>query len=174
MARRLSMFSEYNVVVHYKPGKTNILADVLSGRPDYDPRMTSGRHAVGDEEDDEECAVCDSRRVRARCGMLRDDKYLKAPTDSARRRLSSRSRSCVDRYAMDGDLLTFQVDRVDPPRVVVPLDDDLRARLMHEFHDTPSAGHLGRTKTFAAISRDYYWPHMYRWVRKWVRSCEAC
>ncbi|KAG2783893.1 hypothetical protein PC129_g12207 [Phytophthora cactorum] len=52
------MFSEYNFVVHYKPGNTNILADALSRRPDYDPRTASGRHAVGDEEDDEECVVC--------------------------------------------------------------------------------------------------------------------
>ncbi|KAG3075796.1 hypothetical protein PI124_g19575 [Phytophthora idaei] len=36
MARWL--FSEYNFVVHYKPGKTNILADALSRRPVYEPR----------------------------------------------------------------------------------------------------------------------------------------
>uniref|UniRef100_A0AAV1UFD4 Reverse transcriptase RNase H-like domain-containing protein n=1 Tax=Peronospora matthiolae TaxID=2874970 RepID=A0AAV1UFD4_9STRA len=30
MARWLSFFSEYNFVVHYKPGKTNTLANALS------------------------------------------------------------------------------------------------------------------------------------------------
>ncbi|KAE8965233.1 hypothetical protein PR002_g28737 [Phytophthora rubi] len=34
--------------------------------------------------------------------------------------------------------------------------------------------HLGREKTFAAVSRDFFWPHMYKWVRKWVRTCETC
>ncbi|ETP35280.1 hypothetical protein F442_16491 [Phytophthora nicotianae P10297] len=24
------------------------------------------------------------------------------------------------------------------------------------------------------MSRDFYWPHHYKWVRKWVRSCEVC
>ncbi|KAG3204292.1 hypothetical protein PC128_g2016 [Phytophthora cactorum] len=75
---------------------------------------------------------------------------------------------------MDRELLTYCVDRADTPRIVVSLDDDLRARIIHEFHDSPSAGHLGREKTFATLSRDFYWPHMYKWVRKWVRSCEAC
>ena len=38
MARWLSFFSEYSFVVHYKPGKTDILADALSRRPDYNPQ----------------------------------------------------------------------------------------------------------------------------------------
>ncbi|OWY90482.1 reverse transcriptase [Phytophthora megakarya] len=182
MARWLSLFSEYNFVVHYKPGKTNILADAIARRPDY---VQSGRHAVGDEDDDE-CAVCVAEGVAAvevaATSPLRDlisaaydsdaecsemMKYLRDPSDTARRPLSSRSGARVDRYALNVNLLTHCVDRSDPPRIVVPLDDDLRARLIHEFHDTPSGGHLGREKTFASLSRDFYWPHMYKWVRKW-------
>ncbi|GAB9477757.1 Transposon Tf2-6 polyprotein, partial [Globisporangium polare] len=68
----------------------------------------------------------------------------------------------------------YQADVFDTPRVLVPNDADLRARIVHEYHDAPSGGHLGREKTFAAISRDFYWPHLYRWVRKWVRTCEIC
>ncbi|KAE8962454.1 hypothetical protein PR002_g29589 [Phytophthora rubi] len=58
MARWLSFFAEYNFVVHYKPGKNNILADALSRRPDYDPRTVLGRQVIDDEdEDDDHCAV---------------------------------------------------------------------------------------------------------------------
>ncbi|KAG3093359.1 hypothetical protein PI124_g16597 [Phytophthora idaei] len=181
MARWLSLFSEYNFVVHYKPGTTNIFADAQSGR-----------HAVGDEDDDE-CAVCVAEDVAgvevAATSHLRDSisdayesdaacseliKCLRNPSDTAQRRLSPRNHSRADRNGLDGDLLTYCVDRADPPRIVVPLNDDLCARLIHEFHDTPSGGHLGREKTFASLSRDFYWPHAYKWVRKWVTSCEAC
>ncbi|KAE8881549.1 hypothetical protein PF010_g4862 [Phytophthora fragariae] len=59
MARWLSFFVEYNFIVHYKPGKNNILADALSRRPDYDPRTVLGRQVIDDDdEDDDHCAVC--------------------------------------------------------------------------------------------------------------------
>ncbi|GMF58972.1 unnamed protein product [Phytophthora fragariaefolia] len=59
MARWLSFFAEYNFIVHYKPGKNNILADALSRRPGYDPRVVLGRQVIEDEDDsDEHCAVC--------------------------------------------------------------------------------------------------------------------
>ncbi|CAH0486080.1 unnamed protein product [Peronospora farinosa] len=57
MARWLSFFAEYNFVVHYKPGKNNILADALSRRPDYDPRRDMG-HQTEYVDDDEDICVC--------------------------------------------------------------------------------------------------------------------
>ncbi|KAE8899807.1 hypothetical protein PF005_g14768 [Phytophthora fragariae] len=36
------------------------------------------------------------------------------------------------RYDLDGDLPTYAIDTFDTPRVVIPADDDLRARLVHE------------------------------------------
>ncbi|GMF82233.1 unnamed protein product [Phytophthora fragariaefolia] len=46
--------------------------------------------------------------------------------------------------------------------------------MVHEYHDAPVGGHLEREKTFAVISRDFFWPRMYKWIRKWIRSCEIC
>ncbi|GMF27419.1 unnamed protein product [Phytophthora fragariaefolia] len=92
----------------------------------------SGRHAVGDEDDDE-CAVCTAEDVAAvevaATSPLRDlivDAYkedascleliqfLRDPGAVAKRKLSPRSRSRVDRYSLDGELLTYRVDREDP------------------------------------------------------------
>jgi hypothetical protein len=71
-------------------------------------------------------------------------------------------------------VLYYTIDQHDIPRVVVPLDEDLRLRLISEFHDTPVSGHLGREKTFLSLSRSYYWPNQYKWVRKYIRTCEIC
>ncbi|KAG3231558.1 hypothetical protein PI124_g23345 [Phytophthora idaei] len=45
---------------------------------------------------------------------------------------------------------------------------------MYEYHDAPTAGHPGREKTYVLLTRDFYWNHQYKWVRKYVRACEVC
>ncbi|KAG2762284.1 hypothetical protein Pcac1_g25942 [Phytophthora cactorum] len=45
---------------------------------------------------------------------------------------------------------------------------------MYEYHDAPTAGHPGREKIYVLLTRDFYWNHQYKWVRKYVRACEVC
>ncbi|KAG2872157.1 hypothetical protein PC129_g23367 [Phytophthora cactorum] len=45
---------------------------------------------------------------------------------------------------------------------------------MYEYHDAPTTGHPDREKTYVLLTRDFYWNHQYKWVRKYVRACEVC
>ncbi|KAG2762980.1 hypothetical protein Pcac1_g25302 [Phytophthora cactorum] len=50
----------------------------------------------------------------------------------------------------------------------------VRMWIMYENHDAPTAGRPGREKTYVLLTRDFYWNHQYKWVRKYVRACEVC
>jgi hypothetical protein len=80
----------------------------------------------------------------------------------------------IARYSFSDGLLWHQLSEYDYPRVVVPHDQDLKLMILHELHDAPASGHLGREKTFLQVSNVFWWPHLYKWVANYVRSCEQC
>ena len=50
----------------------------------------------------------------------------------------------------------------------------LRIRLLSLCHDSISAGHPGRDRTYFRLRRDFFWPHMPRQVERYVRTCDTC
>ncbi|KAG3156745.1 hypothetical protein PC128_g21800 [Phytophthora cactorum] len=176
MARWLSFFAEYDFRVEYKPGRLNVVADALSRRPDHAVK-TANANRIGVE------------RVSAPSSSLIDDvkaayasdtdakqllSYASAPSDEARRKLAPHLRARAHRYRVHEGLLLYSAVDDDVIRIVVPNDYDLRMRIMYEYHDAPTAGHPGREKTYVLLTRDFYWNHQYKWVRKYVRACEVC
>lgn len=59
-------------------------------------------------------------------------------------------------------------------RLFVPDHVDLKAELLRACHEDPTTGHPGRSKTYELLSREYYWPGMYSYVKQWVRNCHTC
>lgn len=88
--------------------------------------------------------------------------------------LSRHLRSQVHHYSLKDGLLYYSTSEADESRIVVPDDEYLKHSIMFEFHDVRTAGHLGRENTYLSLSRVFYWPHQYKWVRKYVRTCEIC
>lgn len=62
----------------------------------------------------------------------------------------------------------------DSDRLYIPADGALKTRILHECHDVPTAGHLGKDKTLEQVKRRFYWPRMDADVLQYVRTCDAC
>lgn len=57
-------------------------------------------------------------------------------------------------------------------KIVVPTDN--RLSLISKFHDEPTSGHFGISKTLARISEFYYWPKMAVSVKRYINNCQVC
>ncbi|GMF26751.1 unnamed protein product [Phytophthora fragariaefolia] len=167
MARWLSFFAEYNFEVKYTPGKHNALADALSRRPNYEvAHVTTVTSFILD-------LIRASYASDDMCVVLLKALGSKVFEDSDTE-LSVWLRARLHRYAFDGGLLYYRTGTDDPPRVVVPHDEDLKYHILYEAHDTPAGGYLGREKTYSSVSLHYWWFNLYKWVGTYVRTCETC
>ena len=78
----------------------------------------------------------------------------------------------VHQFQEKGGLLVYRVRHARKDHVFVP--KDLRHMIMAYFHDSETGVHLGVTKTWNKIKREYYWPGMYKIVKDYVAQCEIC
>ncbi|KAL4151860.1 hypothetical protein PRNP1_008797 [Phytophthora ramorum] len=160
MARWLSFFAEYNFQVKYKPGRLNVVADALSRRPDYAVQEADANAVGVVRTTTPSSSLLDD--VKAAYAHDADAKqlleYFSTPSDKSRQKLSKHLRVRVHRYRVHNGLLLYSTVDDNADRIVVP----------DEYHDAPTSGHPGREKTYLLLTRDFYWSHQYKWVRKYV------
>ena len=44
-------------------------------------------------------------------------------------------------------------------RMMIPLNEALKQKIMHEFHASKIGGHEGITKSVSRICKQFYWPN---------------
>ena len=63
--------------------------------------------------------------------------------------------------------LIYYLDRIYVPR-------PLRKPILVEYYDIGITGHFGVNKTFASLSKLYYWPRMFNDVKRFIATCDIC
>ena len=160
-ARWLDLLAEFDLDIKYIRGKANVVADALSRR----------RHLLPPEEGEaeEECFAMSASTILTNLqeSMLTaasEDTYyqqlLQSPLDSSE-------------FVLDAGLL-YKIIRQSPlvRRLVVP--ESMRSVVLHEAHDTITAGHLGVARTKAALSSRFWWPSLNEDVKSYVQACVSC
>jgi len=59
-------------------------------------------------------------------------------------------------------------------RVIIPADSTLRAKLLHEMHDTKVGGHSGVLRTYKKLGQQFYWPRMRKSVQEYIKNYVMC
>ncbi|KAA8496806.1 Transposon Ty3-I Gag-Pol polyprotein [Porphyridium purpureum] len=144
-ARWLDFLAEFDITIDYVKGKSNVVADGLSRKPEL--------HAL------EYQVRCDEfgAGFQAFVGSYSSDPDFGAlmgdlPTHQG--------------FRTEAGLLYLR-NRVCVPR-------KFRERVMQLHHDIPTAGHRGADTTYASLITRFYWPKMKRDVSRFVKTCHAC
>ncbi|KAJ9520579.1 hypothetical protein QJQ45_007435 [Haematococcus lacustris] len=153
--RWTQLLAPYSFTLVHKAGKTHIVPDALSRRPDY--QLSSLSVATPDSAF---FATYDHHAPQ-------DPAYQAAFSHTLSHNPSGPSSWHL--RVIDGRLYTAS----EPPRLYVPASP-LRSQLLHEAHDAVTSAHLGRAKTLERLQRHFYWPQMEQTVREYVRTCDQC
>ena len=172
LSRRIARWSEYlqrfTFEWLYRPGRINV-ADPVSRRPNEEYPSVRVKAATRSSKvipivDAPASEVNDNAVSHAVPASSFRDKivqgYLKDPWFADARNVSQ--------------LVEKQGLYLKHSAIVIPDHANLRSKLLHEFHNTPYAGHLGVNRTTKLIEKDYWWPALRSDVLSHVKTCGAC
>ena len=73
-----------------------------------------------------------------------------------------------------GTLYRRYVDNSSSNTKQLVIPRSLQREVVQLAHDSRTGGHLGRTKTFKKIQRQYYWIGYRSFIANWIKQCEKC
>lgn len=150
--RWAEFLAEFNFEIDYAPGKTNVVADALSRRPDLILTAISALSAP------------DLFAELVREAGEHDSEYASTLQ-------SVRDGTAKPGFSEDNGLLYFKDTKGS--RLYIPAGT-LRTILLCEAHDSAVSGHLGRDKTLARLTPQYFWPKMDESIRAYIKTCPEC
>lgn len=156
-ARWLNTIADFDFgKIEYIEGKTNVVADGLSRRPDHQLSSILRRTSAHDST---------TSSVEVSLESIRDA----YPSDPMCKDILQNPHLHPQFVMKNGYLFTVKGNRI-----VIPDHATLKTALLYESHDAPTAGHLGSAKTLELLTRHFYWPRMHEEIRRYVFTCLAC
>jgi hypothetical protein len=177
-ARWALFLSRFDFTLHHKPGKLSTKPDALSRRAD---------HFKSDADDNLARTVLKPEQIRimatkrGHASVINDRPLLKeirelqetnkelqeAITRVKKLRPASLKKGLED-WNTEGNLILYK------GRISVPNNEEIKAKIVKEHHDSIAAGHPGRHKTLELISRNYWWPSMSQFIDRYIEACDNC
>ncbi|GJW64068.1 putative reverse transcriptase domain-containing protein [Tanacetum coccineum] len=162
--RWLELLSEFSIaIIHYRPGKANVVADALS-RKEREPPL----------------------RVRALVMTI----SLDLPKQILNAQTEARKPENIKNEDVGGMLVenaknpeAIRTEKLEPHadgtlclngRSWLPCYGDLRTVIMHESHKSKYSIHPGSDKMYQDMKKLYWWPNMKANIATYVSKCLTC
>ncbi|WVZ80657.1 hypothetical protein U9M48_028115 [Paspalum notatum var. saurae] len=171
--RWLELIKDYDLEIHYHPGKANVVADALS-------RKSYANMALGFQMPPELCEEFEGLNL----GFLNHttvaafeaeptleeeiNKYQKEDEKLQEILESLRKGEAPDFKEDERGNLWYK------NRTCVPNVDSIRKLILSEAHDTTYSIHPGSNKMYYDLKERFWWPGMKRAVAEYVAVCDTC
>ena len=182
-ARWLEYLSQFNLAIHFRPGRLGAKPDALTRCWDVYPKEGDRDYACVNPHNlkpmftQEQLAsslratillaLAIHAAVLVDIEQLHKDILAALPADSvAQSHLSDPS---DPRWSTDSAGLLCLDDRI-----YVLDSNDLHLRVLHYKHDHPLASHFSQNCTLELVCREYTWPGVCTFVKDYVSSCTSC
>jgi hypothetical protein len=173
--RWLELIKDYDLEVHYHPGKANVVADALCRKSQCNCMMMDSRiDTLCDELSKMRIEVIPSgtlSHISIEPTLL--DKIIMAQLgDKGVQNIKENLNQKVEKYKCfrqdSKGILWFE------DRLVVPKNKDLKKKILDEAHLSKFSMHLGSAKMCHDLKPLYWWTRMKREIAKYVSECDTC
>ncbi|WVZ80154.1 LOW QUALITY PROTEIN: hypothetical protein U9M48_027653 [Paspalum notatum var. saurae] len=171
--RWLELIKDYDLEIHYHPGKANVVADALSRRAHCN--VIEARPTV-------RVLCCEIGEIELPTEQLAElynliiEPTIKEQIITAQKQdkgiafiregMDEKKRAC---FTLDDQgVLWFK------NRLVVPKDMELRKRILDEAHTSMFTMHPGSNKMYQDLKQKFWWTRMKREIATYVSECDVC